>query len=122
VQFYTFNYNWVTPALSTFSAPAALAGITTIPANAVVNHSWHISMTFGGAGLYLAYGVDDNLAFQVGTIGLGPLYPVSWSTPVQVPGVAGLVNGVTITYSGNTVGVTWVQTSGDRYAVKFCVI
>ena len=70
VQFYSFSYNSASPASSTFSAPSVLA-ITTIPANAVVNHSWHIAMTFGGSSVYLAYGVDDDLAFQVGTVGSG---------------------------------------------------
>jgi hypothetical protein len=121
VQFYTFNYNSAVPASSTFSAPTTLA-ITSIPQNAVVNHSWHISMTFGGTSLYIAYGVDDFLAFQVGTVGSGPTYTVVWSSPIQVPDVAGLVGGVTISYSGSTVGLVWVQTSGDRYAVKFAVI
>jgi hypothetical protein len=122
VQFYDFNYNAAVPGSSTFSAPTAPPGISTIPANAVVNHSWHISMVFGGASLYLAYGVDDNLAFQVGTVGSAPSYTVTWSVAIQVPGVSNLVNGVTITYSGSTVGLTWVQTQGAAYAVKFCVI
>jgi hypothetical protein len=122
VQFYSFTYNSLVPALSVFSAPKTLA-ITTIPANAVVNHSWHIAMTFGGNSIYLAYGVDGDLAFQVGTVGAAPLYPVTWSTPIQVPGVAGLVGGVTIAYSGNTVGMAWVQTAGvKQYSVQFAVI
>jgi hypothetical protein len=130
VQFYSFDYipgGGACPVGYTgtnggcFSAPAAL-GISTIPANAVVNHSWHVSMAFGGSSLYLAYGIDDQLSFQVGTVGSGPAYSISWSSPIEIPGVVGLVGGVTITYSGNTVGVTWVQTSGSEYAVKFCVI
>jgi hypothetical protein len=120
VQFYSFNYNSVTQ-MGAFSAPATL-GITTIPANAVVNHSWHLSMTFGGTSLYLAYGVDDSLAFEVGTVGSGPSYPVTWSIPIDVPGVTGLVGGVTVAYSGSTVGLVWVQTSGTQYVVKFAVI
>ncbi len=130
VQFYTFNYNPAGGACPAgysgtnggcFSAPTALS-ISVIPANAVVNHSWHISMAFGGSSLYVAYGIDDQLAFQVGTVGAAPNYAVSWSQAVEVPGVSGLVGGVTISYSGNTVGLTWVQTSGAQYAVKFCVI
>jgi len=121
VQFYSFNYNPVTPVLSSFSAPTTLS-ITSIPQNAVVNHSWHVSMTFGGSSLYIAYGIDDFLAFQVGSVGIAPSYTVTWSAPIQVPDVAGLVGGVTISYSGSTVGLVWVQTAGDRYAVKFAVI
>jgi hypothetical protein len=79
-------------------------------------------MTFGGNSLYLAYGIDDSLAFEVGTVGSGPAYAITWSQQIQVPDVAGLVGGVTIAYSGNTVGLVWVQTSGSQYAVKFAVI
>jgi len=121
VQFYSFTYNSAAPATSSFSAPTTL-GITSIPQNAVVNHSWHLSMTFGGNSLYLAYGIDDSLAFEVGTVGSGPAYAITWSQQIQVPDVAGLVGGVTIAYSGNTVGLVWVQTSGSQYAVKFAVI
>jgi hypothetical protein len=121
VEFYTFNYNSVTPGLSTFSAPTLLP-ISSIPANAVVNHSWHVSMTFGGSSVYLAYGVDDFLGFEVGTVGSAPSYTVAWSAPIQVPGVVGLVGGVTVSYSGSTVGLVWVQTSGTEYAVKFAII
>jgi hypothetical protein len=122
VVLYDFNYNSATPASSTFSGPTVLNAITTIPQNAVVNHSWHLSMTFGGGSLYLAYGIDDDLAFQVGTVGSAPGYSITWSQQIQVPGVVGLVGGVTIAYSGNTVGLVWVQTSGSEYAVKFAVI
>jgi hypothetical protein len=121
VEFYSFNYNSVTPGSSTFSAPTLL-GISSIPANAVVNHSWHVAMSFGGTSVYLAYGVDDFLGFEVGSVGGGPSYTVTWSAPIQVPGVTGLVNGVTVTYSGSTVGLVWVQTAGAEYAVKFAII
>jgi hypothetical protein len=123
VQFYSFTYNPGSPLTSTFSAPATLLGISPILANAVINHSWHISMTFGGSNLYLAYGVDDSLAFLVGTVGPGPAYALSWSSAIGVNNVSDLVNGVTITYSGSTVGLAWVQVGGPLgYDVKFSVI
>ncbi|MGA2665253.1 MAG: hypothetical protein ABSF83_09945 [Nitrososphaerales archaeon] len=126
VVFYSFNYTASSPGTSSFSAAPTVLGITSIPENDVIDHSWHIALTFGGNELYLAYGVDDSLAFQVGTLsvdGSTPNYSVAWSSPIQVPGVAGLVDGVSITYSGSTIGLAWVQTGGPLgYTVKFCVI
>ncbi len=49
VQFYSFNLRLLTADALELLGPCRPSGITTIPLNAVVNHSWHISMTFGGS-------------------------------------------------------------------------
>jgi len=102
------------------SAASAIPGAGTILPNAVVNHSWHVALTYetAQAALFISWGVDGNVFFAQSTDGGN-----SWTAPIALTGVNALVDGLTATTSGTTVGLAWIEyVSPGVYAVDFAVV
>lgn len=120
VEFFTFTYYPAGGPCGTdgcFSSPSQIATIGVVSQNALINHSWHITLLNLGSSLFISWGVDGNLWFAESGDG-----GVTWPNPIQVLGAVSVVGGLTATSSSNGVGLIWVESVGTRYVVKFSVV
>ncbi len=102
-----------------FSAVTPIPVIGAIPPNAIVNHSWHITLNYltSQSAIFISWGVDGNVYFSESTD-----QGVSWTSPIALNGVNALVNGLTSASSGSTVGLAWVEQVGKQYEVRFAIV
>jgi hypothetical protein len=115
------EFSW-SSTTGAFSAPSQVSVVSGILSADLVNHSWHVAMTYISAtnSLFLTWGSDSVLAFSQSTD-----FGVTWSTSVSLNGISGVVNGITAT-SGpagtNTIGLVWVAATGSSWHIEFAVV
>jgi hypothetical protein len=132
VYFFEFTYNGpshvgVCGLAGCFSNPSAVPVISSITNFQLVNHSWHMTVTWlpNAHSLFLAWGIDGDLRFSENASDISFASGVTWAAPIQVQPVSALVNGLTSAYAGgssNTVGLVWLEASGARYQVRFAIV
>jgi hypothetical protein len=115
VQMFTFTY--VPFVGGSFTAPTPIGVIGQVTVAGLINHSWHLSLAYAGSSMVIGYGIDGDLFFTSSNDN-----GVTWSTPTDLQGVSAVVNGVTATYNGSTVGMVWVERVGNLFAVRFAIV